>query len=44
VQEAEANLADHIREALAEGGSVTKIARAAGLSRERIYQIRDRRR
>lgn len=33
-----------IRKAVAEGVSVTRIAEAASLSRERVYQIRDGRR
>ena len=36
--------ADVIRRAIGEGVGVTVIARATGLSRERIYQIRDGRR
>jgi len=35
---------DLIRELLAAGERPTDLARAAGLSRERIYQIKDRRR
>lgn len=42
--EAEKELAVLIRGAVEAGGSVTGIARAAGLSRERVYQIRDGRR
>lgn len=44
IKEHEAELAAYIREALGYGIGVTTIARAAGLSRERIYQIRDGRR
>jgi DNA-binding phage protein len=42
--EAEAELHVRIRRAIEHGCSPTKIARAAQLSRERIYQIRDGRR
>lgn len=41
---AEGERDDAIRKALTEGASVIAIASAAGLSRARIYQIRDRRR
>lgn len=41
---AEVEIAEDIREALSLGASPTKLARATGLSRERIYQIRDNRR
>ena len=43
-ERAEADMADLIRLAVKAQVSVTEIARAAGLSRERIYQIRDGRR
>lgn len=33
-----------VRDAVGNGASVSKVARAAGLSRERVYQIRDGRR
>lgn len=41
---AEGALADTIRFVLSEGVPVTAVAQAAGLSRERVYQIRDGRR
>lgn len=44
VAEAETEIANDIREALSLGASPTKLARATGLSRERIYQIKDNRR
>lgn len=44
VKAVERELAAAIQFALKEGASVTVIARAARLSRERIYQIRDGRR
>lgn len=44
VKAAEAELAERVRYAIKDGASVLDAARAAGLSRERIYQIRDRRR
>lgn len=44
VVSAEARVATQVREALKEGVGATAIARAAGLSRERVYQIRDGRR
>ncbi|HET6910174.1 MAG TPA: hypothetical protein VFH54_12600 [Mycobacteriales bacterium] len=37
-------LAEQVKEALNYGAGATAVARAAGLSRERIYQIRDGRR
>lgn len=37
----EEELADVIRAALSEGWSATVIAEAAGLTRQRVYQIRD---
>lgn len=37
-------LADAVRAALTDNVSPTAIARAAGISRERVYQIRDNRR
>jgi hypothetical protein len=39
--EREEKLAEVIRAALAEGWSASVIAEAAGLSRARVYQIRD---
>lgn len=44
VKDAEAALARQVKYALKEGVAVTQIARAAGISRERVYQIRDGRR
>lgn len=44
IADSEAELHDLVRNAISEGVSVTALARAAGLSRERIYQIRDGRR
>lgn len=44
VKDAEAEMARSIQEALTYSAGPTAIARAAGLSRERIYQIRDGRR
>lgn len=44
IAEYERRVQDTVREALNEGVNVTRFARAAGLSRERIYQIRDGRR
>lgn len=44
VEKIDAELAELVRKALAEGIGPTEIARVAGLSRERIYQIRDGRR
>ena len=44
IKQAEAEMARQVREAFQYGASATKLARAAGLSRERIYQIRDGRR
>ena len=41
---AEAERDDAIREALANGATVATVAAATGLHRQRIYQIRDRRR
>jgi hypothetical protein len=41
---AETKLHGLIRDALADGISATSIAEAAGLSRQRVYQIRDGRR
>lgn len=41
---AEDELARDIRTALAEGVSATQIAEAAGITRARVYQIRDGRR
>jgi len=43
-QDAETKLRDAIQGALAEGHGATAIAAATGLSRARIYQIRDGRR
>ena len=40
----DAELAELIKRALAEGLGPTEIARIAGMSRERVYQIRDGRR
>jgi hypothetical protein len=37
----EEELAEEIRAALAEGQSAAAIAEAAGISRQRVYQIRD---
>lgn len=44
IKAAEQDLANSVREAFEYGGSATKLARIAGLSRERIYQLRDGRR
>lgn len=44
VKDAEKELARNVQYALGEGVGVTQVARAAGLSRERVYQIRDGRR
>jgi DNA-binding phage protein len=44
VKAAEAELAEQVKYALEQGVGVTQVARAAGLSRERIYQIKDGRR
>ena len=44
VKTAERDLARAVHEDLADGVPVARIARDAGLSRERIYQIRDGRR
>ncbi|WP_102157719.1 hypothetical protein [Zhihengliuella halotolerans] len=44
LDEAKAELDDAIRAALAAGVPVTELAEKSGLSRPRIYQIRDRRR
>ena len=41
---AEDELAQDIRTALAEGVPATELAKAAGISRARVYQIRDGRR
>jgi DNA-directed RNA polymerase specialized sigma subunit len=40
----EQEVAEAIRSALAEGSSATAIAEAVGISRARVYQIRDGRR
>lgn len=44
VEVIDAELAELVKRALSEGMGPTEIARIAGLSRERIYQIRDGRR
>lgn len=44
VKDAEVELAEAIKDALSEGVGATQVARAAGISRERVYQIRDGRR
>lgn len=44
VADTEAEIADRIRRALAAGAGATETSRAAGISRERVYQIRDSRR
>lgn len=44
VKESEKRLAQAVKSALKEGAPVSGVARAAGLSRERVYQIRDDRR
>lgn len=44
VKDAEKELARQIKYALKEGVAVAQIAMAAGISRERVYQIRDGRR
>jgi hypothetical protein len=44
VKEAEQELALAVQRALAENVSASVVARAAGISRERVYQIRDGRR
>lgn len=42
--DAEENLGEKIREAVSEGHAAAAIAVAAGISRARVYQIRDGRR
>lgn len=44
IEQIDAELAALVKKALAEGVGPTQIARIAGLSRERVYQIRDGRR
>lgn len=40
----EQEVAEAVRGALAEGASATELAKAVGISRARVYQIRDGRR
>lgn len=44
LEKAKAGRDDHVRALLAKGAGPTELGRLSGLSRERIYQIKDRRR